>query len=206
MCSLGGTHCKRNLVPARKQVAHKLKATKSSFSGSKRVQRPLPRQDNSCSNRQHHSGCLHKQGRRHEVRPTVWPAVENLDLVSQETGDSEGPTHSRPAECGCGQAIQTRPDIHTEWSLLPEVFQLMYNRWHQPLIHLFAVRFDNNWLNSVPDALAWAVNTLSLSWEDLDPYAFPPVAIFGKVVVKLRDYPCWRIILIAWGGLTCPGI
>ena len=30
-------------------------------------------------------------------------------------------------------------------------------------------------------------------WEDLDPYVFPPVAILGKLVVKL----CRRIILIA---------
>ena len=31
------------------------------------------------------------------------------------------------------------------------------------------------------------------SWEDLDP----PVAILGKVVEKLQDYPCSRMILIA---------
>ena len=40
---------------------------------------------------------------------------------------------------------------------------------------------------------------LSLNWEDLDPYAFPPAAILGKVVEKLQDYPCNRIILIAPG-------
>ena len=45
---------------------------------------------------------------------------------------------------------------------------------------------------------------LSLSWEDLDPYAFPPAAILGKVVEKLQDYPCNRIILIAQGWPNIP--
>ena len=84
-CSLKQAHCKRHLVTSRKQAAYKLPKTQSSFSSFKRVPGPLFRQDNSCSNRQHHSGVIHKQGRRHEVGPTVCPTVENLDLVHQET-------------------------------------------------------------------------------------------------------------------------
>ena len=38
------------------------------------------------------------------------PIMENLDLVYQETSNSQSPTHSRPAERGSRQAIQTRPD------------------------------------------------------------------------------------------------
>ena len=52
-------------------------------------------------------------------------------------------------------------------------------------------------VSTVPDWLAWAVDALSLPWEDLDPYAFPPVGVLGKVVEKLTDYPCRRIIVIA---------
>ena len=37
--------------------------------------------------RQHHSGCLHKQGEGDEVGPSVCPSMENPDLVLQETGD-----------------------------------------------------------------------------------------------------------------------
>ena len=39
--SLKQTHCKGNLVPSRKQVAHKSLGTKGSLSGPKRVPRPL---------------------------------------------------------------------------------------------------------------------------------------------------------------------
>ena len=59
-------------------------------------------------------------------------------------------------------------------------------------------------MSPVPDPLAWVVDVLSLSWEDLDPYAFPPAAIFGKVVEKLQNNPCQRIILIAPGWPKMP--
>ena len=37
---------------------------------------------------------MHKQGRRHEVGPSMCPPVENPDLVFQKTGDCQSPTHS----------------------------------------------------------------------------------------------------------------
>ena len=91
--------------------------------------------------------------------------------------------------------------IQTERSLLPEVFQTICNRWHRPQIDLFATRFNNKlplFVSPVLDLLATAVDVLSLNWEDLDTYAFPPAAILGKVMEKLQDTPCKRIILIAW--------
>ena len=83
------------MVPSGKQIAHKLPETKGGLIGPKRGSRPLLKQDSSCSNQQH-SGRLHKQGRRHEVRLTVCPSVEDPDLVLQETGYSQSLTCSRP--------------------------------------------------------------------------------------------------------------
>ena len=80
--------------------------------------------------------------------------------------------------------------IQTEWSLHPAVFQAVCSRWHHPQVDLFATRFNNKlpqFVSPVPDPQAWAVDALSLSWEDLDPYAFPPAAILGKVVEKLQQ-------------------
>ena len=108
--SLKRTHCKRVLVTTRKQAAYKLSGTKSSISSFERILRPLCRQDSTGGNRQHYSSVLHKQGRRHEVGPTLCPIMENLDLVYQEPSNAQSPTHSRPAECGSRQAIQARPD------------------------------------------------------------------------------------------------
>ena len=70
-----------------------------------------------------------------------------------------------------------------------------------------ATRFNNKlpqFVSPVPDPQAWTVDALSLSWENLDPYAFPTAAILGKVVGKLQDYPCNRIVLIALGWPNMP--
>ena len=108
--SLKRVHCKRVLVGAGKQVAHKLSGAQSCVSSPQRVPRPLCRQNSSSGNRQYDSGRLHKQGRRHEVGPTVCPTVENLDLVFPATSDSKSPTHPRPFKCDSRQAIQAGSD------------------------------------------------------------------------------------------------
>ena len=61
--SLKQTYCKGNLVPSRKQVAHKPLGTKGGFPSLKRVQRPCFEQHSSGGHRQHNSGCLYKQRR-----------------------------------------------------------------------------------------------------------------------------------------------
>ena len=109
-CSHKRVHCKRVLVGAGKQAAHKLSGTQSSVSSLKRVPKSLCRQDSSSSNRQYYSGCLHKQGRRHEFRPSLCPTVENLDLVFPATSDSKSSTHPRPFKCDSRQTIQAGSD------------------------------------------------------------------------------------------------
>ena len=97
--------------------------------------------------------------------------------------------------------------IQTEWSLLPEIFHKVCNTWHRPQIDLFATRFNHKlpqFVSPVPDPLAVAVDALTLPWEDLDAYAFPPTAILGKVVEKLLASPCKRLILIAPGWPNMP--
>ena len=108
--SLKRTHCKRVLVPTRKQAAYKLSGTKSSLFSTERVPIPLYRQNSTCSNRQHYSGVLHKQGGRHEVGPTLCPSMENLDLVHQTSSNSQSPTYPGLAERGSRQAIPSRPN------------------------------------------------------------------------------------------------
>ena len=109
-CSLKRVHCKRVLVGAGKQAAHKLPGTKSSVSSFKRVPKSLCRQNSSGSNRQYYSGSLHKQGRGNEVGSTMCPTMENLDLVLLATSDSKSSTHLRLFKCDSGQVIQAGSD------------------------------------------------------------------------------------------------
>ena len=109
--SLRRAHCKGNLVPSRKQVAHKSLRAKGCLSSSKRVSKLLLQQDSIDSYRQHNSGCLYQQrGGGDEIGLPVCPTVENPVLVHQEAGDPQGTSHPRPAERDSRQAIQTGPD------------------------------------------------------------------------------------------------
>ena len=203
--SLKRAYCLRNLVHSEKQAAYKLSGTEGGVFSPKRVSRPLLRQDSSCSNRQYYSRVIHKQGKRHEVRPTLlwrvltWCARKQVTLKARHFPGRLNVVADKLSRLG--QTIQT------EWSLLPEFFQLICNRWHWPQIDLFATRFNNKLplsVSPVPDLLGTAVDALSLPWEDLDAYAFPPAPILGKVVEKLQESPCKRIILIAPGWPNMP--
>ena len=97
--------------------------------------------------------------------------------------------------------------IQTEWSLSPQVFSQLCSRWPPPLVDLFATRFNHKlpwFVSQVPDQAAWAVDALSLSWEHLNAYAFPPVSLLPQVVSKIRDQGCHRMILIAPGWPNMP--
>ena len=90
-----------------------------------------------------HGSCLYKQRRGDEVWPLVCLTMENPDLVHQQAGYSHSPTHSRPAECCCKQAIQTRSDIsnnvvsHSRYfpSNMPQVAQTSNRPLHDEVQH-----------------------------------------------------------------------
>ena len=112
-----------------------------------------------------------------------------------------------PAECGSRQTIQAKPDysngVVSPSRGLPGNVQQVAPTSNRPLL----TRFNNNlakFVSPVPDAQAWAVDVLSLPLEGLDPYALPPAATLGKVVGKLQDYSCRRIIPIAPGWPDMP--
>ena len=141
--SLKRAYCQRILVPTGKQIAHKLLGVKSSLSGSKRVPKGMHRQNGASCNRQYHRSSLYQQGRRHEVGPTLcllwriltWCTGKQVTLRARHI-----PGHLNVVADKLSRLGQT---IQTEWSLLPEIFQALCDRWHQPQIDLFATRFNN---------------------------------------------------------------
>ena len=201
--SLRQAHCKGNLVPSRKQVAHKPLRAKSSTTPTflccnKTV---LIATDNTTV-----VAYINKEGRMKSGslcallwRILSWCTRQQVTLRACHIPGRLNVIADKLSRLG--QTIQT------EWSLHPEVFQAICSRWHQPQVDLFSTRFNNKlpqFVSPVPDPQAWAFDALSLSWEDVDPYTFPPAAILGKVVEKLQDYPCNRIILIAPGWPNMP--
>ena len=192
----------RNLVPPRKQIVHKPFGTKSGLSGPKRVPRLLLQQHSTGSHR--HTTVVAYINKEEGMksgslcvllwRILSWCTRKQVTLRARHIPGRLNMIADKLSRLG--QTIQTE-----------EVFQAICSRSHQPQVNLFATRFNNKlpqFVSPVPDPQAWAVDALSLSWEDLDPYAFPPAAILDKVVEKLQDYPCNRIILIALGWPNMP--
>ena len=97
--------------------------------------------------------------------------------------------------------------IQTEWSRSQQVFSHLYSIWVRPRVDLFATWFNHKlprFVSPVPDPTAWAVDALSLQWDQLEAYAFPPVSLIPQVISKLRDQCCRSMILIAPGWPNMP--
>ena len=94
--------------------------------------------------------------------------------------------------------------IQTEWSLHQEVFDLLIQTWHRPQVDMFATKYNcklAQYVSPVPDPSAWAGDALTVSWKNLDMYAFPPVSLLGKVFSKLSDHLYKRVIAPGWPNM-----
>ena len=120
--SLRGTYCKENLVPSRKQVAHKLSGTKGGLSGPKEFQDLysdkiiLVATDNTTVV----ANINNKGGMR--SGPLCAVLCRILTWCFQETGDCKGLIHSRQLNVLADKLSRQGQTIQTKWSLLPEVY------------------------------------------------------------------------------------
>ena len=170
--TLRGIHSKRRSVGIRKSPPYQLLGTQGSSSGSQEFRTAVQGTDCSHSNGQHDCSVLHQQlwgllswchPRKIILRARHIPGRLNViaDKLSRHN-----------------QVIQT------EWCLSQQVFNRLCSNWGQPQIDLFATRFNHKlpkFVSPVPDSTAWAVDALSLSWSNLDVYAFPPVSLLSQV-------------------------
>ena len=137
--SLKRTHCKRHLVPSRKQVAYQLPRTQGSLSSLKRVKGlcihkiVLVGTDNTTvvSN-------INKEGGMRSGPPCalLWRIL--IWCTSNQV--TQSPTHSRPAECGSRQGTQARPDhpnkVVSPSGGLPSNMQQVAPAFSRPICHL----------------------------------------------------------------------
>ena len=89
--------------------------------------------------------------------------------------------------------------LPTEWTLHKSVVQKIFQLWGYPLIDLFAsvqnrqIQIFCSW---VPHPHALALDALSISWEKMFAYAYPPICLIPKVLQHMAQFHC-QIILIA---------
>ena len=88
--------------------------------------------------------------------------------------------------------------LPSEWTLAHNVLEPVWDAWHKPMVDLFATRFSRRlplYVSPVPDPDAWAVDALSIDWQHLSGYAFPPFPVLGKVLRKARVDAAHLIII-----------
>ena len=89
--------------------------------------------------------------------------------------------------------------LQTEWKLHSDAVHLLFDRWGRPQVDLFATRYNYQlptFVSPVPDELAWEVDALSITWNGLSAYAFPPHRILPQVLEKVRKASGLRLILV----------
>ena len=85
----------------------------------------------------------------------------------------------------------------TEWSLHPQVFKQICQKWFTPHMDLFATHLNHKlplYVSPIPDPKAWDIDALNINWTGLSAYAYPPTALLHKVIQKnqtmqLSDHP-----------------
>lgn len=87
----------------------------------------------------------------------------------------------------------------TEWTLNNQIVQSVFAMWGEPTIDLFASVHNHKrpvFCAWIPHPSALAVDALSISWEKMWAYAFPPICLIPKVLKHMSQFNC-RLILIA---------
>ena len=77
----------------------------------------------------------------------------------------------------------------TEWSLHPQVFKQICQKWFTPHVDLFATHLNHK----LP---------LYVDWTSLTAYAYPPKALLHKVIQKIKQCHCLIIVIApGWPGM-----
>lgn len=163
-----------------------------------------------CSNFIHHScvlvstdnstvvAYLKKQGGTHS--PNLCVIVWRILLWCQSQHVQLRVRHI-PGKSNVLADLLSRPNkpIQTEWSLKPSIAQRLFKQMGYPSVDLFATRLNNKlplYVSPVPDTRAFAIDAMSLDWNSLHAYAFPPFPMIPPILHKIRT-SCCKILLIA---------
>ena len=90
--------------------------------------------------------------------------------------------------------------IATEWTLHRQVAKALLSSWGSPSIDLFALRLNAQlpvYCSLVPDDQAALEDAFRHPWDNLDVYAFPPFALLGKVLSRVRQSQNCSMTLVA---------
>lgn len=87
----------------------------------------------------------------------------------------------------------------TEWTLNKKIVLKLFTIWEVPHIDLFASVINHQtqiYCSWNPDHLAYARDALTIPWNNMFAYAYPPICLIPKILQHMTQYNC-QLILIA---------
>lgn len=90
-------------------------------------------------------------------------------------------------------------NIDTEWELSLSAYQKITRKFGQPTIDLFATRINTKcakYCSWERDPEAFSINSFTTTWKHEFWYAFPPFALIGKILKKIRDEGSEGILVV----------
>ena len=191
--SLRSKFYKGSVVRPGKKATHKRPRIEGGLPGPSKLQGPVPEPNSASCNGQLNSGSLHKQTRRNsaEMCALLWKIMTwchhyHITLKARHI--------PRCRNVMADLLSRSNQVQSTEWSLHPQVFKQICQKWFAPHVDLVAT--------PVPDPNAWAIDALNLNWTGLTAYAYPPTALLHRVIQKIRQCHCLIIVIApGWPGM-----
>ena len=193
------------VVRSGKKATHICPRIEGGLPGPSRLQGPVPESNSVSCDVQLNSGSLHQQqGGTHSVemcallwKIMTWCHHYHITLKARHI---PGCLNVMADLLSRSNQVQS-----TEWSLHPQVFKQICQKWFTPHVDLFATHLNHKlplYVSPIPDPRAWDIDALNINWTNLTAYAYPPTALLHKVIQKIRQCQCLIIVIApGWPGM-----
>ena len=170
---------KGSVVRSGKKATHICPRIEGGLPGPSRLQGPVPESNSVSCNGQLNSGSLHQQqGGTHsaEMCALLWKITTwgHHYLITLKARHVLGCLNVMADLLSRSNQVQS-----TEWSLHPQVFKQICQKWFTPHVDLFATHLNHKlplYVSPIPDLRAWDIDALNINWTNLTAYAYPPMA------------------------------
>ena len=170
---------KGSVVRSGKKATHICPRIEGGLPGPSRLQGPVPESNSVSCDGQLNSGSLHQQqGGTHsaEMCALLWKIMTwgHHYLITLKARHVLGCLNVMADLLSRSNQVQS-----TEWSLHPQVFKQICQKWFTPHVDLFATHLNHKlplYVSPIPDPRAWDIDALNINWTNLTAYAYPPTA------------------------------
>ena len=90
-------------------------------------------------------------------------------------------------------------ELSAEWGVTTHIFNKIIKQFGMPDIDLFATRLNKQVTKFVswqPDPEAFAIDAMTLNWNNFYSYCFPPFSIIAKTLMKIRHDRANAVIVV----------